>query len=322
MPGLSSTTAPDQHPEAARVAAAAHEQFYTALTARNRGLINEEDQARLRDATLLVAGCGSIGGAAVEPLVRLGARRLILAEPDVYEAHNLNRQHATLADVGRNKAEVLAAWATSVNPYAHIRVERDGITAANAASLVQQASVVIDGVDVTAAAALRCKVLLHREAQRARVPVVSGYDIAGVQLVLVYDYRRGVPVLHGRIGDADLACLEPMRFLARVLPLRALPVEIFPVLAAQREGEDVSFPQLVYSARMFGVIASRAVVDLLAGRRVRRRVLVDVHDLTRTTSARWRTAVARSVALARMAPTALSYRRAPQPDSNTSDTGE
>jgi len=30
---------------------------------------------------LLVAGCGLIGGAAVEPLVRLGAERLVLAEP-------------------------------------------------------------------------------------------------------------------------------------------------------------------------------------------------------------------------------------------------
>jgi len=37
---------------------------------------------RIRTATILIAGCGSIGGAAVEPLIRLGCEHLILAEPD------------------------------------------------------------------------------------------------------------------------------------------------------------------------------------------------------------------------------------------------
>ena len=65
----------------------------------------------LRRAVILVAGCGSIGGAVVEPLVRLGAEHLVLAEPDCYELHNLNRQHACLADVGCNKASALSGWA-------------------------------------------------------------------------------------------------------------------------------------------------------------------------------------------------------------------
>jgi molybdopterin/thiamine biosynthesis adenylyltransferase len=289
-----------------------HEHFYARLTARNAGLIDPVEQQRLREARILVAGCGSIGGAAVEPLVRLGAEHLVLAEPDTYELHNLNRQHACLDDVGCNKATALAVWAAGVNPYAQIDVEPSGVTADTVTALVAGCSVVIDGVDVTASPPLRCKFLLHQAAQRARVPVISGYDIAGVQLVLVYDYRRPRPVLDGKIAEADLPGLEPMRFLSRVLPLRALPLEIFPVLDRQRSGPDESFPQLVYSARMFGVIASRLVLDLLAERPVRQRVLVDVHHLTRTRSGRARATVARTVALVRMVPTALAYRRAPR----------
>ena len=315
MSQVADRTITEPRRDAVAAAGCGREEFYRMLTARNRGLMGEADQARLREATLLVAGCGSIGGAAVEPLVRLGAERLILAEPDVYELHNLNRQHASLADVGHNKAAVLADWAAGVNPYAQVRVVPEGITPANAAALVAQAAVVLDGVDVTAATALRCKILLHHEARRARVPVISGYDIAGVQLVLVYDYRRGMPLLGGRIDETDPAHMQPMRFLARVLPLRALPVEIFPLLAARRVGGDEPFPQLVYSARMFGVIASRLVVDLLAGRRVRRRVLIDVHDLPRPLPDRWRTTIARCAALARMLPTAASYRHSARPGS-------
>jgi hypothetical protein len=286
------------------------EEFYAAFTARNRGLVSDDEQQMLRRAVILVAGCGSIGGAVVEPLVRLGAEHLILAEPDGYELHNLNRQHASLADIGRNKASVLSDWAAQVNPHARVRVDTQGVTAENAAVLVSGAALVFDGVDVTARPALACKYLLHAEACRARVPVVSGYDIAGVQLVLVYDYRHGrMPVLGGRIAGREVADLDPMRFLARVVGLRALPTEIFPVLRRRRDGRDTTFPQLVYSARMFGVLAPRLALDLLAGRPVRRRIVVDVHDLPRPAGARWQAKGRRLAAAAGMIPAALAYRR-------------
>lgn len=305
-----SVALPAGRPDLAALVPPVPEEFYAQFTTRNRGLITDLDQQRLRRAVILVAGCGSIGGAVVEPLVRLGAEQLILAEPDTYELHNLNRQHARLCDVARNKATVLADWVAEVNPYADVRVETDGITADNAARLVSDAALVFDGVDVTTKPALACKYLLHREAKRAGVPVVSGYDIAGVQLVLVYDYRQSsMPVFGGRIAERDLPDLDPMRFLARVVPLRALPLEIFPELRRQQSGQSTAFPQLVYSARMFGVLAARLALDLLADRPVRRRIMIDVDDLTRTPARRFRTAAARAAALARIIPSALAYRR-------------
>jgi molybdopterin/thiamine biosynthesis adenylyltransferase len=286
------------------------EQFYAALTARNRGLVSEKDQQRLRRSPILVAGCGSIGGAVVEPLVRLGAERLTLAEPDGYELHNLNRQYAALADVGRNKADVLADWARTVNPHATAQVVPEGVTAGNVADLVGGAALIIDGVDVTTKPALAAKYALHAHARRGGVPVVCGYDIAGVQLVRVYDYRRpSTEVLDGRVAGHDPADLDPLRFLARVVPLRALPAEIFPVLRAQLSGEDVVFPQLVYTARMFGVLASRLTLDLLAHRPVRACTIVDIHALSRPALTRWRFALNRLGNLARMGRTAVAYRR-------------
>src|SRR5947209_3868414 len=82
------------------------DEFYAQFVTRNRGLITEEEQERLRTANILVAGCGSVGGAAVEPLIRLGAENLILAEPGEYDLPNINRQSVRLQDIGRNKAEV------------------------------------------------------------------------------------------------------------------------------------------------------------------------------------------------------------------------
>ncbi|HEX7102161.1 MAG TPA: ThiF family adenylyltransferase, partial [Nitrolancea sp.] len=167
-----------------------HDEFYAELITRNAGLVSDAEQQRLRDATILVAGCGSIGGAVVEPLVRMGAEHLILAEPGDYDIHNLNRQSMTVHDIGRNKAEVLREQALSINPYASIEVDTRGIVDENVVDLVRRATIIIDGVDVTTKPPLRMKLALHEQAHRAGVPVISGYDIAGLQMMKIYDYRQ------------------------------------------------------------------------------------------------------------------------------------
>lgn len=276
--------------------------YYAALTARNRGLVSEAVQARLRSARVLVAGCGSVGGAVVEPLVRFGAERLTLADPDTYGLANLNRQRAGVDDIGQNKAAVQAGRARQINPFADIGVEASGITSANVAELVSAADIVIDGVDVTAAESIRHKIALHVHAAEARTPVVSGYDVAGRQAVIVYDYRRtGARPLHGRVRpDAADSC-EPLAFLARVVPTAAISVEIVPELYRQAAGVSDGFPQLVYTADLFGALATRLVGELLAGQPVRAVTVVDVHQALRPARLRWRTAAARALALARLA---------------------
>ncbi|MBC3840829.1 hypothetical protein GXW82_12685 [Streptacidiphilus sp. 4-A2] len=99
------------------------------MTRRNLGIISRHQQQALRRATVLVAGCGSIGGAAVQPLARLGVQRFLLAEPGSYELNNLNRQQAGVQDIGRNKAEVAADHVLEINPEAEVRVFADGVTA-------------------------------------------------------------------------------------------------------------------------------------------------------------------------------------------------
>jgi molybdopterin/thiamine biosynthesis adenylyltransferase len=259
-----------------------HDEFYAALTERNRPLISDHEQARLQRSLILVAGCGSVGGAVIEPLVRLGAENLILAEPDGYDMHNMNRQSVRLQDLGRNKALVFQERMRDINPFARIEVEADGITDENVQNVVSRAAVVVDAVDVTTKEPLKAKYALHVQAKRSRVPVVAGYDIAGVQLLLTYDYRdETVDVLHGKVTEGDIERLTPAQFLAEVIPLRAVPAEIIPVFEELSRGQRSVFPQLVYSAHLFGVLATRAVLILVAGRKVRSPVIIDVHDILR-----------------------------------------
>jgi len=259
-----------------------HDEFYRQLTTRNRGIIGEQEQQRLRTSPILVAGCGSVGGAAIEPLVRMGAERLLLAEPGEYDLPNMNRQSVRLQDIGRNKAEVFQERMRDINPYATITVDPRGIVDDNVVSLVQQSAVILDGVDVTTKAPLRAKYALHQQAKRFRVPVVAGYDIAGLQLLITYDYRRpDVPVLYNRIRAGEVATLEPMQFLRRVIPIPAISYEVIGELHRQLKGESEGFPQVVYTANLFSVLALRATLNILAGKPVKRRVMIDSHNVLR-----------------------------------------
>jgi len=274
-----------------------HDEFYAQITVRNRGLIDADDQRRLRSANILIAGCGSVGGAAVEPLVRMGAESLTLAEPDGYDLHNINRQSVRLQDIGRNKAEVFQEHIRDINPYASIVVEPHGITPENVERVVQQAAVILDAIDVTTPPPLRAKFILHKAAKQYRKPVIAGYDIAGLQMMLFYDYRNPTAqVMNGRIQEHEIESIQPFDFLYRVIiswPVPPLPLEIIPVLRSQIRGESSGFPQVVYTCHLFGVLATRAVLDILAGRPVRPKTMVDVNDVLRPVGERARVFVAR-----------------------------
>lgn len=265
--------------------------FYRELTTRNAGVISAEQQEILRTATVLIAGCGSIGGAAVEPLARLGVQNFVLADPGRYELNNLNRQSATVADLDRNKAEVAAERVRAINPGASVTVYDSGVTAANAAELTARCQVIVDGVDVTTAGGWRGKYALHQQAVTERLPLVTGWDMAGAQYVRCYDYRKLNQVFDGRLSAEDLDRLSMWQLLQRILPPRYVPAEMITIARANLENPDFSFPQLVYSAITFGALSAHVVTKLLTGEPVRTHIYTDLHQLARPLRPRWSTRV-------------------------------
>jgi hypothetical protein len=273
----------------------AEAEFYRELTTRNGGVVDAEAQERLRTATILVAGCGSIGGAAVEPLARLGVRHLLLADPGEYELNNLNRQNATVDDVGRNKAEVAAERVRSINPHAQVRAFTEGVTEAVVDELTRDCDLVVDGVDVTTMSGLRAKYLLHERAAARRLPLFTGWDMAGAQYVRCYDYRRIREPVDGQIRAADLDRLGMWKLLKRLVPARFVPVEMLTMSRANLGDPDFTFPQLVYAADLFGALAAHLVAQLLTGQPVREHIYVDLHQEARPAGRRALASVLRPV---------------------------
>ena len=222
----------------------------------------------------------------------------------------MNRQSVRLQDVGRNKAEVFQERMREINPYATVDVHPHGITDDNVRPLVESADVVIDGVDVTTKAPIKHKYNLHKEAKRLGKPVISGYDIAGLQLFYIYDYRDGgTEIMNGKIKADEVEKLAPFEFLARIIPVPAIPIEMIPELRKQLAGESEGFPQLVYTAHLFGVLTAPAVLDILSGRPVRKRVIIDVNKLLRPTGHKLQLETKRWRGLFQLNREARSFRR-------------
>lgn len=85
------------------------------LEERTELLVGSHGLERLRDAHVLVAGLGGVGGACAESLCRAGVGRITLLDHDRFAPSNLNRQLlATRAVIGESKAEVAVQRLTSI----------------------------------------------------------------------------------------------------------------------------------------------------------------------------------------------------------------
>jgi molybdopterin-synthase adenylyltransferase len=248
------------------------------LTARNRGLVAPEIQTALRSTRFVVAGCGSTGGAVLMPLVRTGAERFVLLDPGAYELNNLNRQDASLAEIGRNKARASADRMVAVNPYCSIEVHEEGVEANAIAGILQDKDLVFDAIDVTTHQGIAAKLALHDAAVTKRVTVITAYDIASTQFLEIFDYKKVREPLGGRVKNPEAGSEAILRSL---IPPLALPREIFSVLRERRRDPSLGFPQLAMTSTFLGALAVEIVLRLLANKPVKRRIRVDLGDLAR-----------------------------------------
>ncbi len=121
---------------------------YDEAFCRNLGLISRAEQERLRTSRVAVAGLGGVGGVDLVALARLGIGKFSIADPDIFEMRNTNRQYGAMrSSEGRPKADVMCAIVRDINPEADIRVFREPLGRDNADAFLEGADVLVDGID-------------------------------------------------------------------------------------------------------------------------------------------------------------------------------
>jgi molybdopterin/thiamine biosynthesis adenylyltransferase len=160
---------------------------YDTAFLRNRGFISEPAQARLREARVAVAGLGGTGSAQVHALARLGVGRFNIADPDVFELVNFNRQSGAMVQtLGRRKTDVASEQIRSINPEADVRQFDQGINPDNIAGFLDGADVVVDSLDFYCFAE---RFALYQAARKSGLWVLTAPPLGFGFTLLMFDPR-------------------------------------------------------------------------------------------------------------------------------------
>jgi molybdopterin/thiamine biosynthesis adenylyltransferase len=229
---------------------------------RNLGFFSVQEQQRLNDSTVAVAGAGGDGGMLAIQLARMGVGELRLADPDPFEAENINRQAAcTEATLDVNKAVAVGDYISEINPDIKVTTYTEGITYDNAAEFVEGSDLLIDETEFTIP---DIGVALARTARSQDVPNLMALNIGFGTLVT--SYRPDGPTLEKQLGLSEEAPLEEIA--AQEVPLgRWVPylpsyidMEAFKAVASGEKSAPSVAPGVAIAA---GVAATQATLHLL-----------------------------------------------------------
>ena len=137
---------------------------------RNIGSITENEQELINKKSVLIAGCGGLGGYIAEYLARAGVCRFTLCDGDVFDESNLNRQINSLTStLGRSKAETAKNRLLDIDPGISVKAVCGLITEENAYDLVRDCDLVIDALDN-----IESRMIVERACEKAGVTFVFG----------------------------------------------------------------------------------------------------------------------------------------------------
>ena len=98
------------------------EEYMTEAFSRNIGLLTQAEQDKLANVRVAIPGMGGVGGVHLTTMTRTGVGNFHIADFDVFEPANINRQYgARIHDLGRIKLGGMKEQALSINPYLEIK---------------------------------------------------------------------------------------------------------------------------------------------------------------------------------------------------------
>jgi len=159
--------------------------------------LGRRGQERLEASSALVVGCGALGGAIAQSLVRSGVGRLVIVDRDVVEESNLPRQvlfeerHARDAAL---KAEAAREVLARIGGPTRVEAHAAHLDAENLPQLAQGVDVIVDGTDN-----LETRYLLNDWSVESGTPWIYGGVVGSGGIVM--------PVLPGR--GPCLRCVFP-----------------------------------------------------------------------------------------------------------------
>jgi molybdopterin/thiamine biosynthesis adenylyltransferase len=250
---------------------------YATAVLRNSGYIAAETQAKIRNTTLLIAGCG-IGSSLAVCAARMGFEQFVLVDGDVVDAHNLNRQFYDFSDVGRPKVDALKDQILRINPQARVEAMQENLTFDNTDRIVGKVDMVLDTVDFLDLPAI---LDLHDSAKRHKVHILTALSVGFGALVWYFPADSSLTltdIMTPDIAAAGAAVSTTAMslpsyadvfasFIQRIAPYldHEVVLQVGKVLTMMKDGKPCPASQVAVGSFAIAAMALSMMHDVLAG---------------------------------------------------------
>jgi len=164
----------------------------------------------VRKGVVGIAGLGGLGSTVAVALARTGVGKLVLADFDVLEPSNLNRQQYNIPQIGMYKADALRDVLGQVNPYVELETKVVRLDEENVLEVFGAVDVMVEAFDTPVAKAMILKTFRKH---RKDVPLVTASGLAGYGPANQIRTRRILSNLY-LVGDEETAARPGMGLMA------------------------------------------------------------------------------------------------------------
>ncbi len=249
------------------------EASYKVSTLRNRFIIDDVEQDKLKNTTVAFFGLSVGSHAALTWMMESKADIIKISDPDIISPSNLNRLRLGWDTIGKYKVDVLAKQLADINPLSNIITFND-----KSADAIQKiitidplVNIIVDEMDD-----LECKVRVRQIAREKRIPVLMATDVGDNVFLDIerYDIEPLPKLFNGRIKnieEVDFKTLSLPKFFELIKEIVGMENNSEKMLSSLLSiGKTIKTqPQLASAATISGGVIATAIKKIVLGEDVK-----------------------------------------------------
>jgi sulfur carrier protein ThiS adenylyltransferase len=166
-----------------------------------------EVKNHLSKFTVGIAGAGGLGSNCAVALARSGVGTLVIADFDIVELQNLNRQYYFIGQVGLSKTDALRENISIINPEVHVITIHKKLNRLNIPEIYSGCNVIVEAFDN---AVMKEMLIETVQTKMPGIPVIVGSGMAG--------WGRSNEIICRKIDDTLYVCGDESSEVSENIP--------------------------------------------------------------------------------------------------------
>ncbi len=163
--------------------------------------VGKENFRKIQNARIGLAGAGGLGSNCACNLVRVGFKRFTIADFDIIEPANLDRQFYFIDQIGMNKVDSLKANLLRINPFLELKMINKRIENTNIKELFNDCDVIVECFDRAEYKSMLVSELIH-----SGKLIVSASGLGGIGSsddIRVHKIKKNLIIIGDLKSDID-----------------------------------------------------------------------------------------------------------------------